>query len=134
MKTPKTIIAPDASNIKDEEVRRVLEQIFTLLELNHKDYRDDLSLDVVILPVNDTTPSVRDKKTFVTANTAGTAITDFDDAQDGQRIIIICNDVNTSIADAGNFKLSAAWAPNADDTISLVHYGGTWYEYGRATN
>src|SRR3990167_284324 len=124
VKSPKTIFLPDASNIKDEEVRRVLEQIFMLLETNHQNYYDDLTLGVTILPVNDTTPSVRDKKLFITANTQATAITDFDDAQNGQIISIICNDANTSIADSGNFKLSAAWAPNADDTITLVHNEG----------
>ena len=37
-------------------------------------------------------------------------------------------------ADGGNFRLLAGWAPNTDDTITLVHNGGLWWETSRSTN
>ena len=134
MKTPKAILAPDLTFVKDPVLKTVFENFFLLLEEMNTNFYDDLTLKVSVLPINAVAPSVRNGKNFITANTAGTAYTDYDDSQDGQIITIICNDVNTTIADSGNFKLSAAWAPNADDTLTLVHYNGVWHEIARAAN
>ena len=71
------------------------------------------------------------------ANSGGTAITQLDGAIAGQVVtIIITSGTNSStIADSGNFKLSAAFNPNADDTITLYTSDGTtWYELSRSAN
>lgn len=54
-----------------------------------------------ILPVNDTTPSVKDGRYFSTANTLATTITNFDDAISGQEIQIFFNDNNTTLKFSG---------------------------------
>lgn len=45
---------------------------------------------------NDATPSVAEGRNFKTANTSATTITDFDDAEDGQDILVRVNDANTT--------------------------------------
>lgn|SRR3990167_4503329 len=134
MRTNKSLITPAFEFIKDVNVRKSLEDLFTLIEDININVYSDLRLFVTTLSVNDTSPSVRDGDVFITANTQATAISDFDNATDGKQIVIICNDVNTSIADSGNFKLSVAWTPGADDTLTLVHYDGVWYEIARSAN
>jgi len=89
---------------------------------------------------DDTTPSVLGVDELVTpVNTsATTAITQLDDAVPGQQVTIRIGSSSTnadSIADGGNFNLSAAWAPTADDTITLYTPNGTtWYERSRSAN
>jgi hypothetical protein len=38
------------------------------------------------------------------------------------------------LADSGNVSLSAAWVPNAFDTLTLVASGVVWYELARSAN
>lgn len=87
------------------------------------------------MTADDTTPSVLGVKTLLTvANTGATVITQLDDGLPGQKITIITNDATNvpSIADAGNFKLTAAWNPVLGETLSLATTDGTtWYEIGR---
>lgn len=134
-KIPKTIVLPDLNFIQDERLREALEQISALIEENHRYYYEDARNRVITIPDGDTTPDVQDGRVFKTANTSGaTAITDFDNAFDGQVITVIIGDANTSIADSGNFKLAGAFSPNADDVIQLVHSGGIWFEVSRSAN
>lgn len=44
----------------------------------------------------DATPSVATGRNFKTANTSATTITDFDDGEDGQEILVRVNDANTT--------------------------------------
>lgn len=87
---------------------------------------------------DDTTPSVNGVSVLVTIdNTSPTAITQLDNAVAGQVITIIgAGGTNpATIADSGNFNLSAAWSGGADDALTLVTPdGSTWYETGRSTN
>ena len=87
---------------------------------------------------DDTTPSVANINVLkIGANTGGTAITQLDEAIAGQVVtIIITSATNSStIADSGNFKLSAAFNPNADDTLTLYTSDGTtWHELSRSAN
>jgi len=87
---------------------------------------------------DDTTPSVANINVLkIGANTGGTAITQLDGAIAGQVVtIIITSGTNSStIADSGNFKLSAAFNPNVDDTLTLYTSDGTtWYELSRSAN
>ena len=90
---------------------------------------------------NDTTPSVSGVEVLLLgANTAVTAITRLDDSIAYQKVILICTSAtNTpSIADNATFLLSAAWAPDIDDTITLFTVNGgasaVWREISRSAN
>jgi len=93
-------------------------------------------IDVV---ADDATPSVSVHTSIKTGvNTGATAITDIDDMAVGQTVIVKCggDDVNnSSIAKAGNFAaMSAAWTPDAGDTITLYKRGaGDIIDMGRTT-
>lgn len=90
-----------------------------------------------VAAADDTTPSVFGLRHLTLVdNTGATAITQLDDAHEGQVVTLLCfGTVNTpTIADSGNFELSAAWVPNSGDTITLVLYNGTWYEISRSAN
>lgn len=87
----------------------------------------------------DTTPSVKNGNYFITSsNTGATAITDLDNPKVGQVVCIICGSTNnaSTIADAGNFTLSAAWSPDSvGDSITLyVKEDNVYYEIGRTNN
>tara|TARA_Y100001938_G_C7909732_1_gene338990 strand:- start:281 stop:700 length:420 start_codon:yes stop_codon:yes gene_type:complete len=99
---------------------------------------EPLCLSEATAAADDTTPSVANINVLkIGANSGGTAITQLDGAIAGQLVtIIITSATNSStIADSGNFKLSAAFNPNADDTITLYTSDGTtWYELSRSAN
>ena len=55
----------------------------------------------------------------------------------GQTLILRCAALTAgtfTLADSGNVALSAAWAPDAGDTLSLVANGVVWYETARSAN
>lgn len=55
----------------------------------------------------------------------------------GQKLILRCAALTAgtmSLADSGNVALSAAWTPDAADTLSLVANGVVWYETSRSAN
>jgi len=87
---------------------------------------------------DDTTPSVLYTNVLLLGdNTGATAITQLDDAFAGQEVVlVVTGSSNTpTIADSGNFNLSAAWAPGTGDTLTLVSSdGSTWYEISRSDN
>ena len=86
-------------------------------------FNDTIAHEVKTIPDGDTTPDVRDANIFITSsNTAATAITDLDDPTVGSIIIIIGgSDTNSStIADSGNFVLSASWTASLDDVLCLI--------------
>lgn len=70
-----------------------------------------------------TTPSVDNGNIFITsANTNPTAITDFTNPKVGQKILLLCGSTTnaTTIANGGNFKLTANWTPDTvGDNITL---------------
>ena len=87
---------------------------------------------------DDTTPTVRGIGVLLLGdNTGATAITQLDNAVSGQQVVlVVTGSTNTpTIADSGNFNLSAAWAPGTGDTLTLVTSNGTtWYEIARSDN
>jgi len=94
--------------------------------------------DTVTIAVDDTTPDVSGGNIFTTsANDNATAITDLDLPQVGQIVYIIGgSDTNSStIADSGNFNLSAAFTASLDDIlILLVQADNDYLEIGRVDN
>lgn len=90
------------------------------------------------IAADDTTPDVSGAVVFTTsANSGATAITDIDSPSPGQ-MVTICggSDTNSStIADSGNFNLSAAFTANADDCITLyVVADNDYIEVSRVNN
>ncbi len=93
---------------------------------------------IATIAANDTTPSVAGANYFTTsANGGGTAITDLDDPVVGQ-VVTICGGSNTNsstIADSGNFALSAAFTASLDDCIVLlVQADNDYVELARVNN
>lgn len=81
------------------------------------------STHFIAMEADDTTPSVKEHTSLVSvANTQATAITDIDDMEVGDKVILKCgSDTNAiTIAKSGNFSnMSAAWTPDKGDTITL---------------
>jgi len=135
MRTSSKFIVPPFENLPGD-VRNFVRQLCENLRRNHEDFYQDVKPNMIAIGDKDVTPSVKNGhlKTYYTANTGATTITDFDDASEGQVIFVLITDAVTDIANAGNFKLSAAFNPNADDTITLVYKSGIWYELSRSAN
>ena len=91
-----------------------------------------------IIPADDTTPSIKDGAVFITsANTGATAITDLDDVEIGQVVTLIGgSDSNAStIADSGNFNLSAAITLQANNLLTVYVLADNQYiELSRSIN
>lgn len=87
---------------------------------------------------DDTTPTVNGARIlYLPANTVATAITQLDDGRADQIVTLVMTSSTNSatIADSGNFLLSAAWAPDVDDTLTLTTDDGTtWREISRSAN
>jgi hypothetical protein len=70
----------------------------------------------------------------VQAGTAGTVLA-INNGYPGQQLTLMFADSNTTIADSGNFQLSAAYTSGAGDTLGLMNYNGTvWLELFRSNN
>lgn len=90
------------------------------------------------IAADDTTPDVSSGIVFVTsANTGATAITDLDLPNVGT-VLWICGGSATNsstIADSGNFNLSAAFTAGLDDCIQLyVQADNDYFELSRVNN
>jgi len=90
------------------------------------------------IAADDATPDVSEGNIFVTSvNTGATAITDLDNPVIGQIIYIVggSNTNSSTIADSGNFNLSASWTASLDDVlILLVQADNDYIELGRVNN
>jgi hypothetical protein len=81
------------------------------------------------LAVDDTTPTVTGGSHFITANTGGTLISDFDDGHAGQLLFIEINDADTDFdctssgLDCGSTNITI---PAAGDLFSWIHDGTQW--------
>jgi len=82
---------------------------------------------------DDATPSVDGGNLWTTGGT--TAITDFDDAVDGQQITVVAAH-SVTITNGTPIKLNGGsnFAMAAGDTLTLISDGTTWYETGRSDN
>lgn len=93
---------------------------------------------VVTMADGDTTPDISGGDIFISqANTGATEITDLDNPAVGQIVTIIVGSATNppTITDGGNFKLSAGWSPNLDDTIQLFVKADNYYiELSRSAN
>lgn len=84
---------------------------------------------------NDTTPSVLGHNHYLCANghTAARNITMLDDGTSGQIVIIIGGNptYKTTIKDGTNMYLVGDWVEALHSTLTLIYYGGAWYELAR---
>lgn len=79
---------------------------------------------------NDATPSVKGGTSFKTANTVATTITTFHDGYDGQQMMVVIGDVNTTIDFTGTTlkgNTGADWTPTTNDHLICVYDGTNWY-------
>jgi hypothetical protein len=80
------------------------------------------------------TPNITGFSLVAFENSSAQAITNLEGGVAGQIVALTTGNTNTTIADGGNFLLSANWTPNANDTLTLVYAGGPWYELARSAN
>jgi hypothetical protein len=66
--------------------------------------------------------------------TSGHDITFFDNAEQGQAIVIIGGDSDCVVVDGGNLKLAGNWTAAPGNTLSLVFDGADWFETARSDN
>ena len=77
----------------------------------------------------DATPSVKGGKHFVTANTLATTITAFDDAIEGQEIVVKIGDANTTVDFTGTTLKGNGgvdWTPGSGDFLRCTFDGTNW--------
>jgi len=85
----------------------------------------------------DTTPSVIAGNIFKLAPSVASppiTVTALDGGVAGQTVTLIAQNSDTDLNDASTLKLSAAWTPDADDTLTLVSDGMIWFETSRSAN
>jgi hypothetical protein len=79
---------------------------------------------------DDATPTVANgvRVLFIGPNTAPLAITNLDNGVNGQVVTLVCMSATNAptIADAGNFALSAGYVGGLDGSITLVLDGAVW--------
>ena len=78
----------------------------------------------------DATPSVADGSRFYTANTSATTITDFDDGYNGQEIVVLIDDANTTIDFSGtNLRGNNGvdYTASRYDALRCTYIGTRWF-------
>lgn len=90
------------------------------------------------IAADDVTPDVAGCQILTTsANTGATAITDLDNPVVGSIVVLVGGSATNSstIADSGNFALSAAWTASVDETLTLyIQADNDYVELARSTN
>lgn len=77
----------------------------------------------------DATPSVAGGKNFKTNNTVSTTITNFDDGEIGQEIVVHFQDVNTTVDFTASTLVGnggADWSPAVNDHMRCVRTADKW--------
>ncbi len=97
-----------------------------------------VKFETCTIAADDLTPDIAGCHILTTtANTGATAITDLDNPVVGSLVHIIGGSATNSstIADSGNFALSAAWTAGLDDVLILfVQADNDYIEFGRVDN
>jgi hypothetical protein len=78
----------------------------------------------------DATPSIRGFGTLKTANASATTITNLDDGVEGQEVLVLINDANTTIDFTGTTLKGNAgvdWSPASGDFMRCRKIGANWY-------
>ena len=87
------------------------------------------------LEANSATPSVGNDRTgrWATGNTVATTITTFSDPYDGQVILLVANDNNTTLQNSASLNLKGGvnYVMVAGNVITLWYDGGSWRETSR---
>ena len=79
--------------------------------------------------------SVRECEQGTVSSSSARTITSLTDGYEGQRLILIFTDSNTTLSSSGgNLKLTdGTFAATTEDTIQLIFNGASWLELGRTT-
>ena len=92
--------------------------------------KQNYSYEVIAFTDGDTTPSIKQGRTFITANTGATTITTLDDVSEGETIRVLFGDSNTTIDFTGtnlHGNGGADWEPNQYDSMTCTYRAGKWY-------
>ena len=84
-----------------------------------------------------TTIDVSQHSAWLTSNGSPVTITAIAGGHDGQEIVLVCLDSNTTVQrnGSGNIHLSASFTSSGNRaTLRLVSLSGHWYETGRSIN
>ena len=96
----------------------------------HEESRSNNSnLDLVVAAEVDLTPSVKNVRTLVIANSAISVITDFDDGYEGQLLTVMCHGSAFKINTSSNFinvGTAGPYSVLSNDAIDLVRYKERW--------
>lgn len=90
---------------------------------------------VVTFAAGDTSPSVATGGVFRTANTGATSITTFDDGRNGQRIVLIFKDANTTLVNGATLEINgdANFTGANGDVKEFVLDSTVWREIEQPT-
>ncbi|MDQ4122847.1 MAG: hypothetical protein M3209_15530 [Acidobacteriota bacterium] len=80
------------------------------------------------------TPSVAGLTVLNLNYSGSTIITNLSGGAQGQCVVLVTENGNADINDAGNFKLSSNWTPDTDDTLTVCFVGNSWVETARSAN
>lgn len=108
--------------------RRAVTQAQGVTSLTDPDAREATSM--LAFTDGDTTPSVVGGRKFRTANTASTAITDFDDVtDDGSEITVFFGDDFTSVTHGSDIDMPGANSRDfiTGDIFKFMMRDGVWY-------
>jgi hypothetical protein len=83
----------------------------------------------------DTTPSIRNRKSMVIANSVATSITTLDDGMEADEVKLAFKDANTKLI-PGTFKLQGGTTFNSStsDVLEVLRVGAEWWETHRSVN
>jgi len=97
---------------------------------NDWERRRQVEIHEIILAADlDTTPSVQGVRVLRVQNSAATTITNFDDPADGQRLTVLVQDANTTIADGTNLEMYGVSYTAAAGNASFEYiYDGTIWQ------
>jgi hypothetical protein len=77
-------------------------------------------------------PSVAGGDVFQVTNTLPTAVSNFRDGADGQLIILVFSDANTTVADGPDIRLRGDFSSKPDAVLILIRVGAAWFEISRS--
>jgi hypothetical protein len=89
-----------------------------------------------VLTDNSATPSVTRAGLYLASNTSATNITNFIDGAEGQVLMIVATNGNTTLVNSASLRLAGAANKTmlTRDSIQLVKQSSTWYQLSYSTN
>jgi len=121
---------PQNESVFRDDLERLLIEVASLAA------EEAIGGEVVEFTDDDATPSVAGRTLFSESYANATDVTAFDDGVEGQTITILFTTGNFTLKDGANMHLSGGsdFTGSADDTITLIFDGTSWFEVSRSVN